>query len=66
MRSRKEMDSAMRLYEESLSMRRHLLKSSHPLIADCLVGMAETLRHENKYVYTWIREYVNMWICGYV
>jgi len=49
MRARKEMDEAMALYESALNMRRHILKGTHPAIADCLVGMAETLRYENKF-----------------
>eukprot|EP00605_Chrysophyceae_sp_TOSAG23-4_P001580 GSChrysophyteH1.ASY1.ANO1.1735.1 assembled CDS len=49
MRARKEMDDAMMFYEQSLNIRRHILKSTHIAISDCLVGMAETLRFENKF-----------------
>jgi Tfp pilus assembly protein PilF len=49
-RARKENDKAIELCEESLSLKRPILKGSHPSVANSLLCIADALRFENRYL----------------
>ena len=49
-RARKDNDKAIELCEESLSLKRPILKGSHPSVATSLLCIADALRFENRFL----------------